>query len=139
MVVRIKTFAVVFVLLCGVSHADVDVIFKYSNDTAFWNRLAVLGYAERKDDEGNRLKVESRQFDPMTPVLQDVLTGDKYQRAQMAVEDADKIPSDSNPAFSIVWRSDVGGPEPQVTVYTYDENNTITGTRLQSIGRIAGH
>jgi hypothetical protein len=136
MVVRI--FAIAVFLLLETQAFAVDVIFKYSNDTAFWNRLASLGYAERKDEDGQRLKVENRQFDPMTPVMEDVISGFKYQRARMPVDDADKLPPDSNPAFSIVWRSDQGGVEPLVTVYTYDTDGSITGTKQQGVGRIAG-
>ena len=115
-----------------------DVIFRYGNETAFWNRLASLGMAERKAEDGSRLKLIDRGFLIMTPVLEDI-HGNKYQRARMDASDADKFPDDNNPAFAIVWRSDETteeneNPEPMVEVTEYDENGDEVGTRMQAVG-----
>jgi hypothetical protein len=69
----------------------------------------------------------------------------------MSQSQANKLPPDNNPAFSLLWREDdltyevndgegetymTQYPWPEVEVNTYDEDGNINGTVLQGVGRI---
>lgn len=114
-----------------------DVIFKYSNETAFQNRLNAIGHGAHDDAEKrHKLRRQVGLFlgHPTTDI-----NGDAFQRARMSAEDADKFPPANNPAFAIVWRSDEFEndellPEPQVEVEALDVDGNPDGTRMQGVG-----
>jgi hypothetical protein len=122
----------------------IDVVFKYSNETAFHNRLVALGLSVRtgQDENGHDYRVEELMGLCSTPVLEDT-SGDKYLCSRMTQEDADKFPgNDHNPAFTIIWRSDDLDEDgnkadwPEVTITAYDIDGNPSGTTTQGVGRI---
>ena len=125
----------------------VDVVCKYGNDLAFYNRLRALQLEVHEAEEGETLKAEGRIERVNTPTLTDI-NGDMYLTFRCTQKQADKIPSQgNNPAFTMIWRSDeldetdpenpVPYPWPEAEVNAYDENGVVSGTRMQGVGRIA--
>ena len=126
-----------------------DVVFKYSNETAFFNRLVALGLsvnAGTNPETGAEYRAEELLGLCSTPVLEDI-SGDKYMTARMSSEDADKLPNNNqNPAFAIIWRSsefDYNDPDfpipfpwPEAEVEVYDIDGNYAGTMMEAIGKI---
>jgi hypothetical protein len=83
------------------------VVLRWTQDTAFINRLKSLGLIVRDavDTEGRKRSAEQWIEDCTTPVLVDT-QGRKHVSVQMSAKQAYKMPPDNNPAFSIIWRED---------------------------------
>jgi hypothetical protein len=118
----------------------IDVILKYGQETAFWNRLAAIGHPKHPVDEFGNLRHKLRRTVGIFfgGTLEDI-NGDKWVRARMFAEDADKLPPTNNPAFAIMWRSDEFEndellPEPEAEVETFAIDGNTNGTRVQSVG-----
>lgn len=128
----------------------VYIVCQYSNETAFFNRLKALGLIVRNkiDEEGYTRKPEQRIEKCNTPL--DILVdtnGDHFVTLKCLPEQADKLPPDNNPAFSLRWRSDdyeedaEGNrslkPFPEAEIDVLDDNGVPTGaTRMQLVGEI---
>ena len=126
----------------------VDVVCKYGNDLAFYNRLRALKLEVHEAEEGETLKTEGKIERVNTPTLTDI-NGDMYLTFRCTQKQADKIPSQgNNPAFTMIWRSDeymlepteeeagVLWPWPDVEVNTYDLDGNVNGTTFQEVGMI---
>lgn len=111
----------------------IDVILRYENEIAFWNRMAAINHPMRVNEDNSPVKVENHAFEVMTPTIEDI-NGDKFLRARMIPSDADKLPPNNNPAFTILWRSDINLPEPEIEITDYDEYDNVSGTRMQAVG-----
>jgi hypothetical protein len=128
------------------------IVLRFTQDNALVNRLKSLGLIVRDvvDAEGNKRSAEQWIEDCTTPILTDT-QGKKYISILMSQSQANKLPPDNNPAFSLLWREDdltyevndgegetymTQYPWPEVEVNTYDEDGNINGTVLQGVGRI---
>ena len=118
----------------------IDIVCKYGNEEAFFNRLMSLGLSINEEPRRTEDRIERVN----TPTLTDV-NGDNYLTFRCTAEKADKLPSQgNNPAFTLLWRSDeyldeesgTLHPWPMVEVQTYDMDGNPDGTRMQGVGRI---
>lgn len=121
----------------------ITIVCKYNNETAFLNRLKALGLIIRDPTgEFGNVVVENIIEAVNTPPLEDI-SGDFLVTFRCSVAQANKLPPDNNPAFSIVWRSDVFQEDeslfdwPLATVQTYDIDGNPNDTNLQGVGTIA--
>lgn len=126
----------------------IDICVRFSNQIAFVNRLKSLGLVVRDEinEEGMKRSAEQWIESCTTPILESV-TGDKYLTFRCDPGQADKLPPSNNPAFAILWRSDVyvddgegnmaQEPWPEVEVQAYDIDGNPEGTQMQGVGRIA--
>ena len=117
----------------------VQIVCRYSNETAFFNRLRALGFNVNTDDPKFTGRDEDRIEDVTTPTLVDV-DNFEYLTFECTESQADKLPNnDQNPAFTAIWRSDEDDIStwPMVTVTNYDIDRNPDGTRQQGVGKIA--
>ena len=124
------------------------VIMKYTIEVAFWNRMDALGLSH-KDEDGKLVKrQEDRAGRCITPPMI-CSDGSKVLRMLMTPEDADKMPTSANAAFSIAWDSSdlvddgegnmVVKDEPTFEVDIFDEDGQVSGTRQAVAPKIAGY
>ena len=119
----------------------IDIVCKYDNEIAFFNRLMALGFSINEEPQRTEQRIERVN----TPTLTDI-NGVNYLTFRCTAEQADKMPSQgNNPAFTMLWRSDdnIGTEEepeqppwPMVEVNRYDEGGNVLGTVLQGVGSI---
>jgi hypothetical protein len=122
----------------------ITVVLRYTNETAFLNRMASIGLAERVFEEGRGSPL-MRFGEVNTSVKADEDTGENYLTILLNKSDADKFPPSNNPAFALIWRSDeceLGGPDhfpwPTYSVEDRDEGGVGLGTfHQQGVGGIA--
>lgn len=126
------------------------IVIKTGNLVSCNARLKQLGIVVRDelDDDGNKRTIEQRYETCSTPMLEDVLTGDLHFTVRLSEEQADKLPKNDTPNFTVVYDSrellDDGEGNlvpmewPTAAANTYDEEGNITGTRQQMVGKIAG-
>jgi hypothetical protein len=126
---------------------SVIVVIKTGNLDSCNARLKQLGINVRDelDDEGNKRPIEQRYEICNTPILTDV-NGDMFFCVMLTEEQADKLPKNDTPNFTMVYDSrelvDDGEGNmvpmewPTVEVNTYDEEGNITGTMMQGVGHI---
>ena len=122
------------------------IVCRWTNDTAFVNRLKSIGLVVRDavDEDGNKRSAEQWIEDCTTPVLVDT-QGRKYLSVMMSAKQADKMPPENNPAFAIIWREDelveVEGedgpytaqkpwPTVDVSVESQDVDGNVLGTSV---------
>ena len=124
------------------------VIMKYTIEVAFWNRMDALGLSH-KDEDGKLVKrKEDRAGRCITPPMI-CSDGAKVLRMLMTPEDAAKMPTGANPAFSLAWDSSdlvddgegnmVVKDEPTFEVDIFDEDGQVNGTRQAVAPKIAGY
>ena len=123
--------------------SNLIVVLRYTNETAFLNRMASIGLAERvfEEDEGSPLMRWGQGGNASPSKSVDIngdLTGEEFIAIRFSESDADKMPPDNNPAFALVY--DPRDPEsvwPTFTVNTFDVDGNIAGVRQQGVGGLS--
>lgn len=127
-----------------------DVVFRFSDLETFVSKLAELGVDTKPpvSEDGTTYRIEERVGTCMTPTLATAL-GALACCVRLTEEQAALIPDVTAPEFLCDWRSDeteeveIDGqiveqplPWPEYEVNAYDAEGTVTGTRMQGVGRI---
>ena len=109
------------------------IVCKYTNEAAFFNRLASLGLVIR--DKAGRRPQEMIE-DCNTPLDNLIDTeGNKYVAFECSQSQADKLPPDNNPAFACIWTDYEIDPETDEP-YPYPVVTANSG-RTEEVGRIS--